>query len=54
MKKLTLFNDSIIESEIGHDFINGWAIPSNVKQVEFEDGTILENPDFVEPEKNGG
>jgi len=51
MKKMKMFDDSIIDgNDIGFDFINGWAIPSNVKQVEFEDGTILENPDFVEPE----
>ncbi len=50
MKKLTLFDDSIIETEIGYDHFTGWAISSNVKQVEFEDGTILENPDFEIPE----
>lgn len=50
MKKLKLNDGSIIEAELGWDFNNGWAIPSNVKQVEFEDGTILNNPDFVEPE----
>jgi len=46
MKKLTLFDDSIIDGEIGYDHVTGWAIPSNVKQVEFEDGSILQNPDF--------
>ena len=50
MKKLTLFDGSVVENEIGFDFVSGWAIPSNVKQVDFEDGTILNNPDFVETE----
>lgn len=54
MKKLTLFDDSVVEGEIGYDHFTGWAIASNIKQVEFEDGTILENPDFVEPEVLGG
>lgn len=49
MKKLTLFDNSIVESEIGYDHVTGWAIPSNVKQVEFEDGTILENPNYEAP-----
>ena len=51
MKKIILHDDSIVETEIGFDHVTGWAIPSNVKQVEFEDGTILENPDFVSPEE---
>jgi len=38
---------SIIESELGHDPINGWALSPNIEQVEFEDGTVLVNPDFV-------
>lgn len=46
MKKLTLFDDSIIEGEIGFDHVTGWAISSNIKKVEFEDGTIIENKDF--------
>lgn len=50
MKKLTLFDDSIIETEIGFDHHIGWTISSNVKKVEFEDGSILNNPDFVETE----
>lgn len=50
MKKLTLFDNSNIETEIGFDHVTGWAIPSNVKQVEFEDGTILENPNYVAQE----
>jgi len=54
MKKLILDDDSILESEIGFDSINGWSIPKNVKEVEFEDGTIFKNPNFVETEKNGG
>lgn len=48
MKKLTLFDNSILETEIGYDQLTGWAIPSNVKQVEFEDGTVLENENFDE------
>lgn len=51
MKKLTLHDNSIIESEIGWDNIDHrWSIPLNVKTIEFEDGTILENPDFEIPE----
>lgn len=50
MKKIVLYDDSVVETEIGYDHINGWAIPPNVKEVEFEDGTILENPDFEIPE----
>lgn len=46
MKKLTLFDNSIVDGEIGHDHTNGWAISNDVKSVEFEDGTILENPNF--------
>lgn len=50
MKKLKLFDGSVIEGEIGYDPASGdWSIPSNVKQVEFEDGTILENPNFEVP-----
>jgi len=51
MKKLTMFDDSIREGEIGYDHVNGWAIPPDVKSVEFENGTILVNPDFQEPEQ---
>ncbi len=50
MKKLKLFDDSIIEGEIGYDAATGWAIPLNVKEVVFEDGTVLENPNYVKPE----
>lgn len=50
MKKITLFDGSVIEGEIGYDSILGWQIPSNIIDVEFEDGTILINPNFVEPE----
>jgi len=47
MKKLKMSDGSIIESELGHDPINGWALSPNIEQVEFEDGTVLVNPDFV-------
>lgn len=50
MKKLKLFDNSIIEADLGWDFINGWQIPPNVLEVEFEDGTILENPNYVAQE----
>lgn len=46
MKKLNLFNNLIIDGEIGFDHATGWAIRKDVKSVEFEDGTILINPDF--------
>jgi len=50
MKKLTLSDNSIIETELGYDPVTGWAISSNIKKVEFEDGTILENSNYVEQE----
>ena len=46
-----MFDDSIRVDELGYDHITGWALSSNIKKVEFEDGTILENPDFVSPEE---
>lgn len=46
MKKLKLFDGKILESELGHDNQIGWLIPNDVQSVEFEDGTILINPDF--------
>jgi len=52
MKKLKMSDGSIVLDEIGFDNVNNkWAIPENVQSVEFEDGTILENPDFVSPEE---
>lgn len=45
MKKLKIGN-SIIETEIGYDQVNGWVVSPNVQEIEFEDGTILENPEY--------
>lgn len=46
MKKLKLFDDKILEGELGYDNQIGWSIPNDVQSVEFEDGTILINPNF--------
>jgi hypothetical protein len=46
MKKLKLLDGTILESDIGHDPVTGWSIPNNVRSIEFEDGTILENQNF--------
>lgn len=50
MKNIKLFDDSIIQGEIGWDNVNfKWLLPSNIKEVEFEDGTIIENPNYEAP-----
>ena len=46
MKKLITFDNLILESDLGYDPATGWSIPNNVRSVEFEDGTLLENPNF--------
>lgn len=46
MKKLKLFDDKILEGDLGHDNQTGWSIPNDVQSVEFEDGTILINENF--------
>lgn len=46
MKKLKLFDGKILEGELGYDSQTGWSIPNDVQSVEFEDGTVLINPDF--------
>ena len=46
MKKLTMSDNSIVETELGFDQINGWSFPSNVKEAEFENGTIIQNDDY--------
>lgn len=50
MKKLTFQDGSVVESEIGWTG-QTWSVPKGVVSIEFEDGTILEKPDFVESEK---
>lgn len=46
MKTLLMFDGTVQQSEIGYDHLTGWSIPSDVVTVEFEDGTVLANPNF--------
>lgn len=51
MRKLTLSDNSIVFGDVGYDPATlKFVFPSNIKQVEFEDGTILENSNYVEQE----
>lgn len=46
MKKLNMYDGVVVDSELGYDNQIGWSIPNDVQSVEFEDGTILINPNF--------
>jgi len=47
MRKITLFDNSVVDGDIGYDpATTSFVWRSDVKSIEFEDGKILKNPNF--------